>query len=62
MNQFNISQFNQLTLGIPEFEYKDLYDPKRLNDLLSVFDQSVEQHDQALFDEISAYRACGGKV
>jgi len=61
MNQFNTSQFTQLTLGIPGFEYKDLYDAKRLNDLLSVFDQSVEEHDAALFEEIAAYRACGGE-
>jgi len=29
--------------------------------LLTVFDQSVQQHDAALFAEITAYRACGGE-
>ncbi|MDD2761992.1 MAG: pyridine nucleotide-disulfide oxidoreductase, partial [Methylomonas sp.] len=59
--QINPSQFTQLTLGVPGFEYKDLYDAKRLDDLLTIFDQSVRQHDAALFDEIAAYRACGGE-
>ncbi|WNB75438.1 FAD-dependent oxidoreductase [Methylomonas koyamae] len=58
--QLNTRELTQLTLGISGFEYKDLYDSKRLADLLSVFDQSVKQHDSALFDEIAAYRACGG--
>ncbi|MCQ8102911.1 pyridine nucleotide-disulfide oxidoreductase [Methylomonas sp. SURF-2] len=57
----NTSQFTQLTLGIPGFEYRDLYDAKRLADLLDVFDQSVQQHDANLFAEISAYRACAGE-
>ena len=59
--QLNTSQLTQLTLGIPGFEYKDLYDAKRLNDLLTVFDESVQKHDPALFAEIAAYRACGGE-
>ena len=59
--KLNTSQFTQLTLGIPGFEYKDLYDAKRLADLLDVFDQSVQQHDADLFAEISAYRACAGE-
>ncbi|MBS4049839.1 MAG: pyridine nucleotide-disulfide oxidoreductase, partial [Methylomonas sp.] len=59
--KLNTSQFTQLTLGIPGFEYKDLYDAKRLADLLEVFDQSVQQHDADLFAEISAYRACAGE-
>ncbi|WP_445371649.1 FAD-dependent oxidoreductase [Methylomonas sp. HW2-6] len=58
--QLNTRELTQLTLGIPGFEYKDLYDSKRLADLLTVFDQSVKHHDSALFDEIAAYRACGG--
>lgn len=58
--QFNINEFTQLSLGIPGFEYKDLYDTKRLADLLTVFDQSVQQHDPALFEEIVTYRNCGG--
>ncbi|AMK76191.1 MULTISPECIES: pyridine nucleotide-disulfide oxidoreductase [Methylomonas] len=59
--QLNTRELTQLTLGIPGFAYKDLYDAKRLADLLAVFDQSVQQHDAALFAEISAYRACGGE-
>ncbi|WAR43401.1 pyridine nucleotide-disulfide oxidoreductase [Methylomonas rapida] len=59
--QINTRQLTQLTLGIPGFEYKDLYDAKRLNDLMTVFDQSVEQHDPELFNEIVAYRACAGE-
>ena len=59
--QLNPSQFTQLTLGIPGFAYNDLYDAKRLNDLLAVFDQSVQQHDAALFEEITAYRSNGGE-
>ena len=59
--KLNTRELTQLTLGIPGFEYKDLYDAKRLSDLLTVFDQSVQQHDAALFAEISAYRACAGE-
>lgn len=56
----NANQSTQLTLGIPGFEYKDLYNPKRLADLMTAFDASVQNHDPALFDEITAYRTCGG--
>ena len=56
--QINSSQFTQLTLGISGFEYKDLYDAKRLNDLMAVFDQSVQQHNPALFEEIVSYVDC----
>jgi len=59
--QLNTSDFSQLTLGIPGFEYPDLYDAQRLADLLEVFDQSVQQHDPALFAEIAAYRAGQGE-
>ncbi|MCK9607608.1 MAG: pyridine nucleotide-disulfide oxidoreductase [Methylomonas sp.] len=59
--KLNTSQLTQPTLGIPGFEYKDLYDAKRLADLLDVFDQSVQQHDADLFAEIGAYRACAGE-
>jgi len=58
--QINPSDFNQLTLGIPGFAYADLYDAQRLADLLTVFDQSVEKHDPALYAEISAYRSSQG--
>ncbi|MGZ5000952.1 MAG: hypothetical protein ACXV7F_11670, partial [Methylomonas sp.] len=59
--QINTRDLTKLTLGIPGFEYQDLYDAKRLTDLLAVFDQSVQKHDPALFGEIDAYRACGGE-
>lgn len=61
MTQINSSDLTQLTLGIPGFAYADLYEPTRLVDLLSVFDQTVEKHDPDLFAELSAYRACQGE-
>ena len=45
-----------LTLGIPGFNYADLYDSARLQDLLAVFDASVERHDAQLHSEFKAYR------
>jgi len=47
---------HNLTLGIPGFNYSDLYDSARLKDLLDVFDASVERHDSALHNEFKAYR------
>lgn len=47
---------NTLNLGIPGFNYPDLYDSARLKDLLEVFDQSVKQHDIELYSEFQAYR------
>ncbi|MGZ4998284.1 MAG: pyridine nucleotide-disulfide oxidoreductase, partial [Methylobacter sp.] len=47
---------HNLTLGIPGFNYLDLYDSARLKDLLDVFDVSVERHDSVLHDEFKAYR------
>jgi NADPH-dependent glutamate synthase beta subunit-like oxidoreductase/NAD(P)H-flavin reductase len=47
---------HNLTLGIPGFNYPDLYDSARLKDLLDVFDASVERHDSALHNEFKAYR------
>ena len=61
MTQINSSDLTQLTLGIPGFAYADLYEPKRLADLLSVFDQTVENHDPDLFAELSAYRSSQGE-
>ena len=37
--QINTNDLTKLTLGIPGFEYADLYDTQRLADLLAVFDQ-----------------------
>ena len=59
--QLNSSNDCQLTLGIPGFEYPDLFDAKRLVELLDAFDRSIQQHDPELFAEIAAYRACQGE-
>ncbi|MGR9116403.1 MAG: pyridine nucleotide-disulfide oxidoreductase [Gammaproteobacteria bacterium] len=50
-----------LTLGIPGFEYADLYDPGRLSELLAVFDRSVQHQDSRLFGEFERYRSCQGE-
>ncbi len=49
-----------LTLGIPGFNYPDLYDSARLKDLLEVFDASVARHDPQLHSEFKAYRHTQG--
>ncbi len=45
-----------LTLGIPGFNYSDLYNSQRLKELLDMFDASVERHDPQLHGEFKAYR------
>ncbi len=57
----NTLEHKQLTLGIPGFEYADLYNSHRLADLLKVFDQSVQTQHPDLFDEICAYRSSHGE-
>ncbi|MFA6051404.1 MAG: pyridine nucleotide-disulfide oxidoreductase [Methylobacter sp.] len=52
---------NNLTLGIPGFNYPDLYDSARLKDLLDVFDASVARHDSQLHSEFNAYRQNQGE-
>ena len=52
---------NNLTLGIPGFNYPDLYDSARLKELLDVFDASVKQHDVDLYDKFAAYRQNQGE-
>ncbi len=52
---------HNLTLGIPGFNYSDLYDSARLKDLLDVFDASVERHDSKLHSEFKAYRENQGE-
>jgi NADPH-dependent glutamate synthase beta subunit-like oxidoreductase/NAD(P)H-flavin reductase len=47
---------NNITLGIPNFKYADLYAPERLKDLLDVFDSFVKDHDSGLFDKFAEYR------
>ena len=56
----NMEQHN-LTLGIPGFVYADLYDSKRLKELLEAFDSSVKKHDSELFGKFEAYRQCQGE-
>jgi NADPH-dependent glutamate synthase beta subunit-like oxidoreductase/NAD(P)H-flavin reductase len=48
---------NNLTLGIANFTYADLYDANRLNDLAVVFDESVKYHDADLFQRFADYRS-----
>ncbi|MGZ8223659.1 MAG: pyridine nucleotide-disulfide oxidoreductase [Methylobacter sp.] len=47
---------NNLALGIPGFNYSDLYDAARLKDLLDVFDTSIKKHDVELYNKFEAYR------
>ena len=54
-------QQHNFTLGIPDFCYADLYDAVRLNDLLTVFDKSVQQHDAELFEQYAAFRRTHGE-
>jgi len=52
-----------LTLGIPGFDYADLYDPARLSDLLDEFDRFLTARDEALATRYLAWRdaeAAGG--
>src|SRR5262245_28200076 len=43
-------------LGLPDFSYADLHDPKRLADLAAAFDRALETADPALFASFLAYR------
>jgi len=43
-------------LGIEGFYYRDLNDLRRLQDLAVAFDQTLEQHDAALFGRFDGYR------
>ena len=51
---------NILSLGIPNFVYADLYDAKRLGDLLTVFDQFAEAENAELFQQYLTYRQTQG--
>ncbi|MEK6375523.1 MAG: FAD-dependent oxidoreductase [Acidobacteriota bacterium] len=46
-----------MKLGIEPFEYRDLYDCARLEELAGVFDHFLERNDAALFARFEAYRA-----
>ncbi|MEN9756295.1 MAG: hypothetical protein RL755_482, partial [Pseudomonadota bacterium] len=48
------------SLGIADFNYADLYNTARLNDLLAVFDESVKYHDTELYTQFIAYRNTQG--
>lgn len=48
-------------MGIPGFEYKDLYDAARLKELYEVFNVSVQQHDAPLHAEFETYRRNQGE-
>jgi NADPH-dependent glutamate synthase beta subunit-like oxidoreductase/NAD(P)H-flavin reductase len=56
-----IMEQNNLSLGIPGFNYADLYDPARLKDLLDAFDVSVKKHDADLFNRYADYRQSQGE-
>ena len=50
----------KFSLGIADFNYADLYNTARLNDLLAVFDESVKYHDTDLYTQFIAYRNTQG--
>jgi hypothetical protein len=43
------------TLGVPGFDYRDLYDPERLKELYDVFDETLAAEDPEVH---RAYMAC----
>jgi len=49
-----------VSLGIPGFEYGDLYDPIRLADLSRAFDDYLRESNSALLDEFLSYRESQG--
>ncbi len=51
-----IDNSEPLVLSIPEFEYADLYDPQRLEDLSEYFDQEVKKSDPELAIAFAAYK------
>ncbi|MGH8773415.1 MAG: hypothetical protein ACREV2_19905, partial [Burkholderiales bacterium] len=50
-----------LALGFTAFAYADLYEPHRLRDLLTVFDDYVADRNPALATELGKYRATLGE-
>ena len=52
---------NNFALGIPGFNYADLYDSGRLKDLLDVFDATVKKRDADLFNRYADYRLSQGE-
>ncbi len=55
------TQSPTLTLGIPGYEYSDLYQPRRLQNLLTSFDDYLRDSDASLADTYMAYRKCKGE-
>jgi NADPH-dependent glutamate synthase beta subunit-like oxidoreductase/NAD(P)H-flavin reductase len=51
---------DHLTLGIPGFNYADLYHPERLHDLFNVFDSSVKLQNPKLHEQFNNYRLTQG--
>ncbi|NOQ93805.1 MAG: hypothetical protein GQ547_04125 [Methylophaga sp.] len=50
-----------LILGIPGYDYADLYKPEKLSELSGEFENSVKTHDSILHAEFSNYRNCQGE-
>ncbi|MFQ5995018.1 MAG: FAD-dependent oxidoreductase [Acidiferrobacterales bacterium] len=50
-----------LPLGVQGFEYRHLYEPERLKDLLDVFEEELRQADQGLFAQYQSYRSSQGE-
>ncbi len=50
-----------LTLGIPGFEYRDLFDPTRLGDLAKTFDAWFLARAPEAHAVFASYKACGGE-
>ena len=48
-------------MGLPGFNYNDLYNSAKLKELLEVFNASVARHDAQLHTEFEAYRQCQGE-
>ena len=65
MTQFNKSNTGPtplpMSLGVPGFEYGDLYDPIRLADLSHAFDDYLREDNPALLDEFLSYRQSQGE-
>ncbi|NOR70097.1 MAG: pyridine nucleotide-disulfide oxidoreductase [Methylomarinum sp.] len=50
-----------LILGIPGYDYADLYKPEKLSELSGEFENSVKTHDSILHAEFIKYRNCQGE-
>ena len=56
-----INNSKTLDLQIPGFEYQDLYDPQRLNELSGYFDDEVRESDPELAAAFALYKDCQGE-